>query len=121
MDSSKLKVAEWVLARQVEEGRRLAVAVIAVGGSSGDGRMRFAVEDQLGAGAIVDALAALGIDYCSPEAAVACASFTALRTVIGHLVSASVNGRELIARGHQRDVLQAAEVDASTEVLVLAE
>lgn len=118
---NRTAVAEWVLARQAEKGDRFAVALIAAGEAREDGSIRFAVEDLLGAGAIVDALAVVGIDYCSPEAAVACAAFTSLRNAVGHLVSASASGKELIERGLVSDTDLAAEVDASTVVPVLKE
>lgn len=114
-------VARWILAFQAERGDRASVAVVAAGSVRPDGSIRFAVEDQLGAGAIIDALAAVGIDYCSPEAAAACASFTSLRGAVGHLVSASVSGRELAKSGRIREVELACEVDASTAVRVLQE
>ena len=118
---NRSSVAAWVLARQSEKGDRLAVAVIAEGSVRPDGSIRFAVEDLLGAGAIIDALATVGIDYCSPEAAAACAAFTGLRSAVGHLVSASVSGRELAELGCIREVEQASEVDASAAVKVLQE
>lgn len=88
-------VAEWVLARQGERGDRVTLAVIAAGEQRADGTIRFAVEDLLGAGAVVDALAAVGIDYCSPEAAAACAAYTTLRRGAAHLISASESGLTL--------------------------
>ncbi len=114
-------VAQWVLAFQAERGDRVLVAVIAAGQPREDGSIRFAVEDQLGAGAIIDALATAGIDYCSPEAAAACASFTSLRGAVGHLVSASVSGLELAKSGRIREVELACEVDVSDAVRVLQE
>nr|WP_246311853.1 2-phosphosulfolactate phosphatase [Leifsonia naganoensis] len=92
-------VASWVLAEQVRLGRRAMVAVVAAGGSTASGSTRFAVEDLLAAGAVIDALAALGIDYSSPEAAAACAAFTGLRGAVAHLLTASVSGQELVAAG----------------------
>lgn len=118
---NRTAVARWVLARQAERGDRFIVAVIGAGEAREDGSMRFAVEDQLGAGAIVDALAVVGIDYCSPEAAAASAAFTGLRNAVGHLVSASASGKELIERGLVRDTELAAQVDASRVVPVLKE
>lgn len=118
---NRTAVAEWVLARQAEKGDRFAVAIIASGQARADGSIRFAVEDQLAAGAIIDALAAVGIDYCSPEAAAACAAFTGLRGAIGHLVSASASGRELIERGFVVDIERASEIDSSTVVPVVGE
>lgn len=85
-------VASWVLDRQAEAGDRFTIAVIAAGGTREDGSFLFAVEDLLGAGAVVDALATVGIDYCSPEAAAACAAYISLRPAVAHLISASEGG-----------------------------
>ena len=90
-------VADWALARQTAKGDRFSVAVIAVGESRADGSIRFAMEDQLVAGAVIDALAALGIDHCSPEAAAAAASFVGLKGAVKHLVKASETGQALAA------------------------
>lgn len=118
---NRTAVAEWVLARQVEKAGRFTVAVIAVGVVHEGGGMRFTVEDQLGAGAITDALAAVGIDYYSPEAAAACAAFNGLRNAVGHVVSASASGKELAEAGRAGEVESASEVDASADVVVLEE
>jgi 2-phosphosulfolactate phosphatase len=88
-------IADWALARQAESGDRYCIAVIAAGEVRPDGSLRFAVEDLLAAGAVVDALAAVGIDYCSPEAAAASAAFSSLRSATGHLMSASATGQAL--------------------------
>ena len=118
---NRTAVAEWVLERQAEKADRFTVAVIAAGEAREDGSIRFAVEDQLGAGAIVDALAVVWIDYCSPEAAAACAAFTSLRSAVGHLVSASASGKELFARDPATDFGAIAAIDTSTEVPILKE
>ena len=86
-------IAAWVLERQVELGDRATVAVVAAGGPDG----RFAVEDLLAAGAVIDALAEVGIDYISPEAAAAVGAYAGLRNATGHVLSASVSGQEIIA------------------------
>jgi 2-phosphosulfolactate phosphatase len=113
-------VAAAVLAEQERRGARTSITVIAAGElSPGDGTLRFAVEDQLGAGAIVEALGALGIDHTSPDAAVAAESFRALRRAVKHLLTASGSGLELIGRGLRDDVLAAAAVDAASAVPVL--
>lgn len=115
-------VAAAVLAEQERRGARTSITVIAAGElSPGDGTLRFAVEDQLGAGAIVEALGALGIDHTSPDAAVAAESFRALRRAVKHLLTASGSGLELIGRGLRDDVLAAAAVDAASAVPVLRE
>ncbi len=93
-------VADWILALQTALGRRAYVAVVAAGTVEADGSWRACAEDQLAAGAVVDALAALGIDATSPEAAVACAAYQQLRPAVGHLVTASVSARRLDAAGH---------------------
>ena len=88
-------------------------------GTDAGAAVRFAVEDQLGAGAIIDALGALGIDHTSPDAAVASESFRALRRAVKHLLTASGSGLELIERGKRDEVLTAAAVDAASVVPVL--
>ncbi|RFA10119.1 hypothetical protein B7R54_13540 [Subtercola boreus] len=95
--------AGWMLEQQVLAGDRVSVAVIAADDT---------VEDTLAAGAVIDALAARGIDFASPEAAVACASFTGLERAVGHLLTASVAGRSLVAAGHAVVVADASEIDA---------
>lgn len=97
-------IAERVTRLQAERGDRCVVAIVAAGRhhAPGDDAAEaageaadvpdapdFAVEDLLAAGAVVDALAAVGIDHTSPEAAAACAAYTGLRRAVKHLVSAS--------------------------------
>lgn len=106
-------VARWVLAAQTARGERTSVTVVAAGA---DG---YAVQDQLGAGAVIAALGDLGIDHCSPEAAVAGEAFRALRGATRHLLTASGAGRALAAAGHRDAVLHAAAVDAASVVPVL--
>ncbi|GAA2044806.1 hypothetical protein GCM10009819_34920 [Agromyces tropicus] len=99
-------VAAWILAEQERLGRRAFLAIVAAGRTDGG----FAADDVLAAGAVIDALAELGIDDTSPEAAVACASFTGLRRAVAHLATASVGGREAIAAGAEPAVLRAAAI-----------
>ena len=89
--------AQWCLTRQEELGGRFRIAVVAAGATQADGSLRFAVEDLLGSGAVIDALAELGIDHQSPEAAAAAAAYTGLRRATTHLINASVSARELRA------------------------
>ncbi|MCP2029948.1 phosphosulfolactate phosphohydrolase-like enzyme [Okibacterium sp. HSC-33S16] len=107
-------VAQWVLDQQVGRGRRVSIAIVAAGRGGG-----FSSTDVLAAGAVIDALVALGIDFTSPEAAVACAAYESLRNAVGHLFTASVSGQELLARGERDRVVAAAQVDSSTDVTVL--
>lgn len=88
-------VARAVQIVQERTGERTSVAVIAAGELDAEGLMRFAVEDHLGAGAIVAALTDLGIDHTSPEAAVAAEGFRALSGALRHLLGASGSGREI--------------------------
>jgi 2-phosphosulfolactate phosphatase len=121
-------VARAVLDIQHRRAERTSIAVLAAGalrhaqGSEGartDAAVRFAVEDQLGAGAVVDALGDLGIDHTSPEAAAACEAFRGLRGAVRHLLTASGSGQELLDRGARDEVLNAAAVDAASVVPVL--
>lgn len=113
-------VARWILAEQVRLGRRAMIALVAAGGATPSGATRFAVEDLLAAGAVVDALASVGIDYSSPEAAAACAAFTGLRGAVAHLLTASVSGQERVAAGAvPADIAPAGRLDASDAVTVL--
>ncbi|WP_406246477.1 2-phosphosulfolactate phosphatase [Microbacterium sp. M] len=89
-------VARAVMAIQDRRQQRTSVDVIAAGELTPDGGLRFAIEDQLGAGAIIAALGDLGIDHTSPEAAVAAESARGLRRAVRHLLSASGSGRELV-------------------------
>ena len=115
-------VAAAVLAVQKERGARTSVAVIPCGelASREPGApLRFAVEDLLGAGAVVSALTDLGIDHSSPDAAAAAESFRALRGATRHLLSASGSGRELAQADRSDEVTAAAAVDAASVVPVL--
>ena len=71
--------------------------------------MRFAVEDWLGAGAIVRHLPGRR----SPEAEAATAAFEGSQGAVLEALIASSSGRELIERNFQIDVECAARVDAS--------
>ncbi|KAA9089016.1 2-phosphosulfolactate phosphatase [Microbacterium radiodurans] len=111
-------VADAVLAEQGRRGARTSIAVIGAGAGERTG-LRFAVEDLLGAGAVIDALSSRGIDHTSPEAAAACESFRGLRGAVRHLLTASATGQELAAAGRRDEALAAAEIDADTAVPVL--
>jgi hypothetical protein len=89
------ELGDWALAQQELAGGRFRVAVVAAGVSRADGSLRFAVEDLLAAGAIIEAIADRGIDHQSPEAAAAAAAYRVLSKASSHLISASVTSREL--------------------------
>lgn len=113
-------VARAIKAEQERRQARTSVAIIAAGERTPEGGIRFAVEDQLAAGAVIDALVPLGIDHTSPEAVVAAESFAALRRGVKHLLTGSGSGRELEQDGAAHpDVVAAAKVDATDVVPVL--
>lgn len=114
-------VARWILELQKEQGTRVRVAIVAAGEARADGSIRFSVEDLLTAGGVIDALADVGIDYCSPEAAAACAAYTGLARATAHLMTASVSGQQLIEDDQRADVVLAAERDVSEAVPVLVD
>lgn len=83
-----------------------------------DGKPRFAVEDLLGAGAVLDALPD---DALSAEAQVAVGAFRSARSRLVDLLRSCTSGRELAARGYAHDVRWAADLDASAYVPVLVD
>jgi 2-phosphosulfolactate phosphatase len=112
-------VADWIIAKQAELGRRTSIVVIAVGELDDTAETRFAVEDLFGAGAVIEALGLRGIDFTSPEAAAAAAAFEGLRNGVGHLLSASATAQQLAQSGHPQHVQAAREVDVSSVVPIL--
>ncbi|MBN9185516.1 MAG: 2-phosphosulfolactate phosphatase [Microbacterium sp.] len=115
-------VARAVRDEQHRRGARTSVTIVAAGERTekdAAAPVRFAVEDQLGAGAVVDALGVHGIDHTSPEAAAAAEAFRGLRGAVRHLLTASGSGQELIERGLRGDVLTAAELSVLDAVPVL--
>ncbi|MET0932638.1 MAG: 2-phosphosulfolactate phosphatase [Mycetocola sp.] len=112
--TNRSAVAAWALEHQVRLARRVSIAVVAAGR---DGTA--SAPDLLAAGAVIDALITRGIDFTSPEAAVACAAFDNLRNAVGHLFTASVDGQTLSADGKREHVVAAAKVDTSAEVAIL--
>lgn len=115
-------VAGAVLAEQSRRGTRTSVAVVAAGervSRAPEAPLRVAVEDLLGAGAVIDALGLRGIDHTSPEAAAAGEAFRGLRGALRHLLTASGSGQELLDQGSRAEVESAAMVDAVASVPVL--
>lgn len=87
-----------------------------------DDSLRPALEDQLGAGAILSALAELGCDEAmSPEAAAAVGLFRAGRDRLADWMTDCVSGRELAERDFGPDVAAASALDASAVVPVLVD
>ncbi|MGN6160594.1 MAG: 2-phosphosulfolactate phosphatase [Marmoricola sp.] len=118
---NRTAVARWILDYQESLGHRAMVAVVAAGETRTDETVRFAVEDLLTAGAVIDALGKIGIDACSPEAAAACAAYTGLERGIRHRFTASVSGGELLKDAQGDDIAVAYQTDVSTAVPVLVD
>ncbi|WP_167132123.1 2-phosphosulfolactate phosphatase [Paramicrobacterium chengjingii] len=123
---NRTAVAQHVLQHQVQRGERVRVALVAETSLGADSHQDavgsgFAVDTLFAAGAVIDALAAVGIDYSSPEAAAASAAFTGLERAVGHLYTASTAGQRLIASGKRDAVVAAGQVDASELVPVLGD
>lgn len=100
--------------------RERPVAVIGAGERWPDGSLRPALEDLLGAGAVITALAARGAGALSPEAAAARSCFTGTPDVAA-AVTACSSGLELSRGGFADDVTIAVELDAATIVPVLTD
>src|SRR5437868_2746657 len=92
-----------------------SVGVVPAGELWGDGSLRPAVEDLLGAGAILEAL-----DLpLSSEARVARDAFLAAVPDLAAIIRGSVSGQELIGRGFAEDVEFAAALNLSTATPML--
>ena len=92
-----------------------SVTAIACGERWPDGSLRPSIEDYLGAGAVLAALAGRR----SPEAEAAVHAWHAAAPEIAETIAGCVSGREAVARGWARDVEFACQVDASQTVPVL--
>ncbi|WP_329193855.1 2-phosphosulfolactate phosphatase [Streptomyces sp. NBC_01435] len=96
------------------------VAVIASGERWPDGSLRPALEDLLGAGAVLAALRRQRGGSLSPEAATAAACFETTPDAIA-AVTAGASGQELVSGGFPDDVRIATESDVSDVVPVLTD
>ena len=115
-----MAIAGW-LADRVRGGQKSPViAVIAAGERWADDSLRPAVEDLWGAGAVISALAALGLTGFSPEARSAAGALAAVAADLAAELADSSSGRELATSGFGPDVAVAAELDTSASVPVLA-
>jgi 2-phosphosulfolactate phosphatase len=91
------------------------IGIIAAGEQWGDGGLRPAYEDLVGAGAIIDGLPR---DRRSPEAQAAVSAFRAARDCLQDCLMQCASGRELVALGYARDVQIASELNVSATVPV---
>jgi 2-phosphosulfolactate phosphatase len=108
--------ADWV---QATLPHGAVIAVIAAGEKWGNGSLRPALEDELGAGAFIAGLAAAGRHNFSPEAAAAAAAFDAAEPHLAGTLRGCSSGRELIDAGFAGDVVIAAELDAGSAIALL--
>jgi 2-phosphosulfolactate phosphatase len=95
----------------------LPVTVLACGERWPDGTFRPALEDLLGAGAV---LSGLGGDL-SPESASAIAVWHDARDTIADTILSCVSGRELVERGRRDDVEYASAYGVSNVVPMLVD
>lgn len=93
-----------------------AIGVLAAGERWPDDSLRPALEDLLGAGAVIRAISGSK----TPEAQAATAAFDALAADLLGAISASPSGSELTGRGYFDDVATAAQIDVSFTVPRLA-
>lgn len=92
------------------------VGVIAAGERRPDGSVRPAVEDLLGAGAVlasIDPSGSIARPRCSPEASAARAAFLDARPLLSDALHRCASGRELTRVGRGDDVDAAAALDAT--------
>jgi 2-phosphosulfolactate phosphatase len=116
---NRLAVARWIFSSLAGNSGQ-PVSVIAAGERWPDDSLRPGVEDLWGAGAVISALADLGVGGLTAEARMAAAAFAAVSGSLPAELAASVSGQELIAAGFAADVAIAAELDTSDSVPVLS-
>jgi 2-phosphosulfolactate phosphatase len=104
-----LRNARAVARKAAEIAQGTAVAVIPAGERWPDGGLRPAIEDLIGAGAIIQELAGA----CSPEAEVARQAFLAAAAGLAEVLRGCVSGQELIQRGFPQDVEVALALNVS--------
>lgn len=112
---NRYAVAHWLVPRLARD----RVAVVAAGERWPDGSLRPCAEDLWGAGAVVAALADLGVDDLSPEARVAEQAFRAVEPSLADTFGDLAGAVELAEIGFADDVTFAAAVDADDVVPVL--
>jgi 2-phosphosulfolactate phosphatase len=116
-----LRNARAVAAAALKIANGGLITIIAAGELWPDGSFRPAIEDFLGAGAIVAGFD-VGLSDCvmTPEACVARDAYRSAGLRLGALVRDSISGRELIDRGYHGDVEAAIVENVSQVVPVLS-
>jgi 2-phosphosulfolactate phosphatase len=103
------------VARYVRDFER--IGVVPAGERWGDGSLRPAYEDLVGAGAVIDRIASWDLTVIlTPEAEAAAIAFRALRRL-----EECLSGQELVERGFAEDVRIASQLDVSDVVPRLTE
>lgn len=100
------------------------IGFVAAGERWPDGTLRPAVEDLLGAGAVLAALdpaGAVSAPCCSPDAAAARAAFVAARPLVGEHVAASTSGRRLVDLNFGDDVHTSSALDVTDRAAQLVD
>ncbi len=110
-----LRNARAVAAAVSKIGRR--ISIIPAGERWTDGSLRPAVEDLIGAGAIINHLSGSR----SPEAESAVAAFARFAADLSCCLKQCGSGKELIDRGFEGDIDLAADLNSSTCIPVLVE
>ena len=109
-----IRNAEAVAKAAGRAGRR--ILVVPAGERWPDGSLRFAIEDLIGAGAIIAGLKG----RLSPEARTAVSAYEAVRGQLLAVLEQCSSGRELIERGFGEDVRLASMLNCSEVAPVLA-
>lgn len=91
------------------------ISLIPAGEKWEDGSIRFALEDMIGAGALISYLNA----SLSPESKAVLDVFESVKNTLVHELKISSSGKELIERGFEKDIEIAAELNVSECVPVL--
>ncbi len=116
---NRTAIATWLSNQPCRAASPRIMAVIAAGERWPDGSLRPAAEDLWGAGAVIAALAGLGVTGFSPEARSAAAAWRAIEPTLGEALATCSSGAELAGAGFSGDVAIAGELDASRSVPVL--
>jgi len=109
-------------ANKLQKKTGAAITVISCGEQwedvlEGENKLRPAIEDYLGAGAILSKLDGRK----SPEADLCANAFYSVEGRVEELIMKSGSGRELILKGFEKDVIHATHIDAFKNVPVLTD
>ncbi|MBP2319814.1 2-phosphosulfolactate phosphatase [Kibdelosporangium banguiense] len=124
-----LRNANAVADKAIDVADRGPIGVIAAGEQWGvnlnergtPGRLRPAIEDYLGAGAIISALLAEGYSPASPEAALAATSYRTAEPYLAELLGGCGSGLELGSKGLSEDIAIAGQVNVSKAAPLLTD